>query len=132
MPNRKKHEQFDVFLAKKGVLLPDAQYGEIHKFMDRGVKFFGSNHRELDQYHGKGSKAKANGLRQWLNGKYNVIGQDRATDWLRSGLGHICLDEADEYLPKSYSWEDVFNYAYRLMVRRRWTKARFVPRRKKL
>jgi hypothetical protein len=128
MPSRKVHEEFDRFLAKKGVLLPDGQYGEVHVFMDRGVEAFGSKHRELDKYHGKGTRTKAKGLRQWLNGKYNVIGQNRATDWLRAGLGHICLDEAETCLDKDYSWEEVFDSAYRSMAQRRWTKARFIRR----
>ena len=128
MPCKDMHEQFDEFLAEKGVLLPDGQYGEVHAFMDRGVKNFGARHRELDIYHGIEAKVGASGLRRWLNGKYNVIGQERATDWLRAGLGHICLDEADARLNKSYSWEEVFNHAYRLMARRGWTRARFVPK----
>ncbi|MEM3629641.1 MAG: hypothetical protein QXE06_09795 [Candidatus Bathyarchaeia archaeon] len=128
MPCKDRHEQFDRFLAEKGVLLPDGQYGEVHAFMDRGVKNFGSRHRELDIYHGIGSRAKASGLRRWLNGKYNVIGQERATDWLRAGLGHICLDEANARLNKRHSWDEVFNHAYRLMSRRGWTRARFVPK----
>jgi hypothetical protein len=106
MPCRNKHEEFGRFLAKKGVLLPDGRYGEVHTFMDRGTETFGGKHREYDPYH------KEKGLRQWLNGKYNVIGQDLATDWLRAGLGHICLDEVESYLKKSYSWEEVFDSAY--------------------
>lgn len=121
MPSRNKHEEFDRFLAEKSVLLSDGQYGEVHAFMDRGVEAFGSQHRELDKYH------KEKGLRKWLNGKYNVIGQNRATDWLRAGLGHICLDEAETHLHESYSWEEVFDSAYRSMAQRRWTKTRFVP-----
>jgi len=128
MPSGKKHEEFDRFLAEKGILLPDGRYGEVHAFMDRGVKLFGSEHRKIDKYHGKGSRAKAKGLRQWLNGKFNVIGQDRATDWLRAGLGHICLDDAESCLDRSYSWDEIFDSAYRSMAQRRWTKARFVPR----
>lgn len=127
MPSRRKHEEFDRFLAGKSILLPDGQYGEVHAFMDRGVKLFGSEHRELDMYHGKGTGAKAKGLRQWLNGKFNVIGQDRATDWLRAGLGHICLDDAESCLDLNYSWDEIFDSAYRSMTRRRWTKARFIP-----
>jgi hypothetical protein len=121
MPSRQKHEAFDRYLARKHVLLPDGKYGEVHAFMDRGVRDFGASHREVDIYH------REKGLRQWLNGKYNVIGQDRATDWLRAGLGHICLDERESYLYKSYSWPEVFDSAYRSMAQRRWTKARFVP-----
>jgi hypothetical protein len=128
MPSKHRHEQFDRFLAERGVLLPDGQYGEVHAFMDRGVRNFGPKHRELDIYHGIGAKARANGLRRWLNGKHNVIGQERATDWLRAGLGHICLDEANARLNDSYSWEEVFSHAYRLMARRGWTRARFVPK----
>jgi hypothetical protein len=128
MPSRSKHEEFDRFLAKKGVLLPDGQYGEVHAFMDRGVKIFGSEHRKLDKYHGKGTRVKAKALRKWLNGKINVIGQNLATDWLRAGLGHICLDDAESYLDQSYSWEEVFDSAYRSMAQRRWTKTRFMPR----
>jgi hypothetical protein len=120
MPSRNKHEEFDRFLAGKGVLLHDGQYGEVHTFMDRGVNSFGAEHRVLDIYHQK------EGLRKWLNGKYNVIGQDRATDWLRAGLGHICLDEAESSLFKEYSWEEVFDSAYRSMSQKRWTKARFI------
>lgn len=116
MPCKDRHEQFDRFLAEKGVLLPDGQYGEVHAFMDRGVKNFGSRHRELDIYHGK----------------YNVIGQERATDWLHAGLGHICLDEANARLNKRHSWNEVFNHAYQLMFRRGWTRARFVPNKKAL
>jgi len=127
MPSRNWHEEFDRFLATKGVLLSNGGYGEVHTFMDRGVEIFGSMHRELDKYHGKGTSAKAKGLRRWLNGKYNVIGQDLATDWLRAGLGHICLDDAESYLNGSYSWEEVFDSAYRSMVQRKWTKARFMP-----
>jgi len=125
LPSRNIHEEFDRFLAKKNVLLPDGQYGEVHTFMDRGVESFGSEHRELDLYH------KEKGLRRWLNGKYNVIGQDRATDWLRAGLGHICLDEAESYLHERYSWEEVFDSAYRSMAQRRWTKVRFVRRKRR-
>jgi hypothetical protein len=128
MRSRNIHEEFDGILAKKGVLLPGGQYGEVHVFMDLGVRIFGKAHRELDMYHGKGTGTKAKGLRRWLNGKYNVIGQDLATDWLRAGLGHICLDEAERKLPKKYPWEKVFDSAHRCMVRRKWTKARFVPR----
>lgn len=128
MPSRSKHEEFDRFLAKKGVLLPDGQYGEVHAFMDRGVKIFGSEHRKLDKYHGKGTRVKAKALRKWLNGKINVIGQNLATDWLRAGLGHICLDDAESRLDQSYSWEEVFDSAYLSMTQRRWTKARFMPR----
>ena len=128
MPSRSIHEEFDRVLAKKGILLPDGKYGEVHAFMDRGVEVFGSKHRELDKYHGRGTKTKAKGLRKWLNGMFNVIGQDRATDWLRAGLGHICLDEAESYLHEDYSLEEVFDSAYRSMAQRRWTKARFVPR----
>jgi hypothetical protein len=128
MPSRRKHEEFDRILAKKGVLLPEGQYGKVHAFMDRGVGIFGGAHRELDIYHGKGTRTKATGLRQWLNGKYNVIGPDLATDWLRAGLGHICLDEAERKLPKKYPWEKVFDSAYRCMAQRRWTRSRFIPR----
>lgn len=114
MPDRSRHEQFDRFLAERGILLHDSQYGEVHKFMDNGVKLFGARHRGVDKYHGE------EGLRQWINGKYNIIGQDRATDWLRAGLGHICLDEAESSLDKQYSMDEVFNSAYRSMVKRGW------------
>jgi hypothetical protein len=126
MPSKNIHEEFDGFLAKKGVLLPDGQHGQVHDFMDRGVKYFGSRHREVDKYHGKGTRVRAKGLRKWLNGKFNVIGQNRATDWLRAGLGHICLDDADSSLDESYSLEEVFKSGYLSMVQRKWTKARFI------
>lgn len=90
--------------------------------MDRGVWSFGVTHRERDFYHTE------KGLRKWLNGKYNVIGQKRATDWLRSGLGHICLDELESRLVLDYPWAEVFDSAYRSMVQRGWVKTRFVAR----
>lgn len=120
MPTRRKHEEFDIFLAEKDVLLSDGQYGEVHSFMDRGVIFYGAAHRKLDVYH------REKGLRRWINGKFNVIGQDRATDWLRAGLGHICLDNTDSTLWRTYSWGAVFDSAYRSMAQKRWTKSRFV------
>jgi len=122
MPQRHKHEEFDRFLAMKGVLVPDGQYGIVHAFMDLGVKSFGASHRDNDPYHW------VEGLRNWLNGKFNVIGQDRATDWLRAGLRHICLDDAESRLPQRNSWEEVFNSAYRSMVRRGWVRSRFISR----
>lgn len=97
-------------------------------FMDRGVEAFGSRHRELDIYHGRGTRARMSGLRRWLRGKCNVIGQDRATDWLRAAYGHICLDEAETALEAKYSWEEVFDPAFRSMAQRKWTKARFIYR----
>ena len=121
MPNRIFHERFDKYLSERAVLLEDRRYGAVHAFMDRGVKSFGGTHREMDLYH------QEEGLRKWLNGKYNVIGQDQATDWLRAGLGHICLDEANSSIHMKYSWEKVFDSAYRSMAQRRWNRARFVP-----
>lgn len=120
MYKRKDHIKFDEYLSERGVLLEDAGYDKVHAFMDAGVKSFGAQHRLLDPFH------KGKGLRSWLNGQWNVIGQDRATDWLRAGLGHICLDEADTELDLKYSVEEVFDSAYRSMVQRGWTKARFV------
>lgn len=122
MPSRNMHEEFDRFLAMKGVIFQDGQYGDVHDFMDLGVKSFGANHRKLDFYHNE------EGLRQWINGKYNIIGQNRATDWLRAGLGHICLDEAESTLAEKYLWEEVFDSAYRSMVQRGWARVRFVRR----
>lgn len=118
MPNRNIHEQFDVFLAKKDILLPDGRYGKVHEFMDLGVKSFGSTHREEDYFHGE------EGLRSWIKGKYNVIGQDRATDWLRAGLGHICLD-AMHRKNKDCSLDELFNSAYRSMAQRSWDRSYF-------
>lgn len=122
MPSKNMHEKFDKYLADKGALLPDGKYGVVHGFMDKGVHSFGGNHRNVDIYH------RGIGLRSWLKGKYNVIGQERATDWLRAGLGHICLDEADSILSEVYPWEDIFDSAYRSMAQRKWTKARFISR----
>lgn len=122
MPNRMFHEQFDEYLSDHAVLLEGGRYGTVHSFMDRGVKTFGAMHRELDLYH------QQSGLRRWLNGKYNLIGQDQATDWLRAGLGHICLDQAESSLPTVYSWKEVFDSAYRSMAQKGWNRSRFVPR----
>ena len=100
----------------------------MYDFIDRGVEIFGCKHREKDPYHGEGTRAKTRDLRNWLNGKYNVIGQDRATDWLRAALGHICLDDAYRELYYNYSRDEIFDSAYRYMYRRRWTKKKFAPK----
>jgi len=122
MPDRRTHEEFDRYLVDRGVLLPNTKYGEVHKFMDAGVKDFGGEHREVDYYH------DVDGLRDWLNGKYNVI-QNLATYWLRAGLGHICLDEKESSLSDEYSLDEVFDSAFRSMAQRGWTKSFFKPRR---
>lgn len=127
MPPRKTHEEFDRYLADRGVLIPYSQfekskYKTVHVFMDRGVYTYGPEHREHDIYH------REKGLRSWLNGQINVIEQDLATDWLRVGLGHICLDEAESSLDPKYSLEEVFDSAYRSMAQRGWTKKYFVAR----
>jgi len=122
MPQSRTHTQFDEYLAEKGVLLTDGKYKSVHKFMDEGVWSFGSEHRELDFYHGE------DGLRQWLNGKWNVIGQDRATDWLRAGFGHLCLDDAERRLGKKVSNIKLFDSAYRSMCQRSWKRKYFRKR----
>jgi len=110
-------------LAKRDVLLKDGAYAKVHEFMDRGVGAYGASHRGKDVFH------QEVGLRSWLNSRINVIGQDRATDWLRAGLGHICLDEAESGLDRRYSMASVFDSAYRSMAQRRWTNVRFRVRR---
>ena len=122
MPSRGKHKQFDKYLAERHVLLSEAEYDKLHEFMDRGVGLYGSEHRERDVFHAE------EGLRSWINGKYNVIGQDLATDWLRAGLGHISLDEMERALDDDYDWHEVFDSAYRSMAQRGWIRARFVAR----
>ncbi len=122
MPNRNKHEQFDVFLADKGILLPDGRYGEVHDIMDKGTKIYGSFHRKYDPVH------EEKGLRAWILFKYSTIGQDRATDWLRAGLGHICLDEMYSRFKGKKSWDKIFNSAYRSMAQRSWDRSYFKPR----
>ena len=119
MPDRDLHENFDKYLAIRGVFLPDGRYGQVHTFMDLGVNIYGSTHQEDDIYH------KEEGLRSWINGKFSIIGQDRATDWLRAGLGHICLDVANRRVPESEPWDTLFDSAYRSMAQRRWDRVKF-------
>ena len=123
MPNRNIHLEFDRFLIQKNVLFPDANYDNVHKFVDAGVFSYGRNHRIVDIYH------QEEGVRRWLNGKINVIPQERATDWLRCALGHFCLDDANSKLDERHYLEDVFDYAYKLMKQRRWTNAHFKRKR---
>ncbi|MGB3478775.1 MAG: hypothetical protein WBB67_06415 [bacterium] len=120
MPVRTVHKEFDKYLSERGILLPDASYDRVHEFIDRGIYTFGAQHRELDIYH------QEEGLRSWLHSKYNIIGQDLATDWLRAGLGHFCLDEADSSLNGRYSQDSLFDSAYLSMAQRGWTKVKFV------
>jgi hypothetical protein len=126
MPNRITHERFDEFLANKGILLSDARYGNVHRFMDTGVKIYGPDHRNYDPYH------ERDGICTWITGKRNVINQDHATDWVRSALGHICLDKAATRFKNKkrsdYSEDALFKSAYRSNVQKGWTRARFVRR----
>lgn len=120
------HLKFDEYLAKRGILLSDGKYNAVHKFIDKGIKFYGAEHRTNDPYHKFTRRLQA--LRTWLNGKYNIIGQDRATDWLRAGVGHLFLDYFTSNLDRRYSWLSIFDSAYRSMVQRGWTGVRFLRR----
>ena len=121
MPLGPKHKKFDRYLAERGVLFPNASYEKVHEFIDRGVKKYGPNHREKDDYH----NADEHAFRDWLNGKSNIIKQDMATDWLRAGYGHYCLDDAERRSPKNISDDKLFDSAYRSMCQKGWDRAKF-------
>ncbi len=125
MPSVAMHVKFDEYLAERGVLLHKKTYPAVHKFMDKGAKIYGPQHREIDPFHTVERNAEA--LRSWINGKYAVVGPDTATDFLRSGYGHIALDIAVSKLYKTYGQRSIFDSAYRSMIQRGWHKKFFKP-----
>ena len=88
MPNRNKHLMFDDILREKGVI-GGTEGRVIHDRMDKNVKYFLKDHREIDWWHCE------KGIREFVKNLSNSgfgIRQDKATDYIRIGLGHICLD----------------------------------------
>ena len=124
---RPVHTRFDRYLSERGVLLDDSDCEHVHKFIDEGSKIRGSQHRDKDPYHDKDEHDR---FRVWLNDKYNAIGQDRATDWLRSDLGHFSLDHAKDSLRRNASEKSLFDFANRSMCQKSLDGAKFYPKKR--
>ena len=88
MPTRDRHLAFDEILRNKGVIgLTDGNI--MHDRMDRNVKYLLKDHREIDWWH------HDKGIREYVRNMSHSgfgISQDKATDYIRIGLGHIALD----------------------------------------
>lgn len=121
MPSRQTHIKFDNYLIERGVLI-DSSYSRIHTFIDKGTGTFGGQHRDEDFYHSE------EGIRQYLNGKVGIYGQELTSSWLRSGLGHFCLDETATRRGCEDEEKELFKSAYLSMVRKGYTKKYFRQR----
>lgn len=121
MPSKKIHSKFDNYLIGRGVLI-DSSYSKIHTFIDKGTQTFGGKHRDTDFYHSE------EGIRQYLNGKVGIYGQELTSSWLRAGLGHLCLDKSATRRGCEDEEKELFKSAYRSMVRGGYTKKYFRQR----
>jgi hypothetical protein len=118
MPIRVIHNGFDGYLVEKGYPPDGYDYDIVHARIDRGVQWYGGAHRELDFYHSE------DGLRDWLTGMQNRgAAQDKLTAYLRCGLAHFALDEADtrwyDRDPEGYvtlPWDKVYEGALKSML----------------
>ena len=111
MPSRRLHMKFDDYLKDKGVIYLDSYPESVHKRMDRGVEWFGPEHREWDYYHGE------EGIRDWLSGFEHLAYRETLTDYLRAALGHVVLDDI-ERRGNYYDEDDLIVRAYRSFVGR--------------
>lgn len=121
MPSRQIHIKFDKYLIERDVLI-DSSYSKIHTFIDKGTGTFGGQHREQDFYHSE------EGIRQYLNGKIGIFGQELTTSWLRAGFGHLCLDKTATRRGGMDQDKELFKSAYQSMVRGGYTKKYFRQR----
>ena len=118
MPIRLIHLQFDQHLIDRNYLPDNFDYNVVHNRIDYGVKWYGGKHREKDWYHSE------EGFRDWLYGMSNRgASQEKLTAYLRCGMGHFSLDEADgrwyQRDPDGYDslpWEKVFEGALKSYV----------------
>ena len=111
MPVRRIHNKFDDYLKEKEIIYFDSYPETVHKRMDQGVKWFGSEHREWDYYHGE------EGIRDWLSGFEHLAHQETLTDYLRAALGHVVLDDI-ERRGKYSNEDDLIKRAYRSFIAR--------------
>ena len=119
MPNRQTHLRFDEYLKERGIIYDDTVATTVHNRLDKGVKKYGPDHRELDFWHSE------EGLREWIGGLPANMLQTTATDYLRAGLGHIALDEMKQRNPEKTDGE-LFKLAYRSYSQKGYGRTRFV------
>jgi len=111
MPDRRLHLKFDDYLKSKGIINEFTNGNSVHDRMDRGVDYFGPDHREIDYYHSE------EGIRSWLSGFQHLAYPETLRDYLRIGLGHIVLDEI-ESRSTYYDEYDLLKRAYRSFIAR--------------
>jgi len=111
LPSRRVHLDFDEYLKDHGVISGYTYANSVHARMDRGINYWGPDHREMDFYHSE------EGIREWLRGFSHLAYQETLTDYLRVALGHLVLD----YLASRYEYENKYELmksAYRSFRRR--------------
>ena len=127
MPVRQIHRDFDEYLIERGYLVEGYDYNIVHSRIDYGVKWYGGNHREIDEWHSE------EGLRSWLNGLVSKGAyQEKLTVYLRCGLFHLALDDADvrqyDEDPEGYEnlpWDKIFEGALKSAIKRGYHKKYF-------
>lgn len=86
MPTRKYHLEFDNILRDRGVIYEDTFGDTVHSRLDKNVKKYGPDHRELDDWH------QPESIRIFIYNMEHWISQETATDYLRIAYGHVVLD----------------------------------------
>jgi hypothetical protein len=117
MPPRKNHLEFDERLRKNNVICDDTYGDTVHARMDKHVKTYGADHRELDYFHSD------TGIRDFIHNIVNSLGtiyQSTATDYVRIAYGHLCLDYMASKLRRKYdcdyedlNWRQVYTRTWR-------------------
>jgi hypothetical protein len=124
MPSMNRHLEFDEKRLKKNRVICEETSGRtVHKRMDRNVKKYGSDHRNLDEWH------SPDGIRDMIDNFVETVGIDpiTATDYVRIAYGHRCLDYIASKYPTA-EWGEVFTRAYRLFRSNDFHNKRYRPR----
>ena len=124
LPTRKVHSKLDERLKEDGIICIDTNTEKVHDRIDRDVKKFGAEHRDLSDYHNE------EGVRWWINKWSHLASQDTKTDYLRIALGHLTLDEvASNPKNRNKSEEGLIQTASRTFKRRGYHRKFFRERR---
>jgi len=111
MPNRRIHLKFDKYLKDRGIITDDLDANSVHDRMDRDLIYWGPEHREIDFYHSE------EGIREWSKIFQHLSYQETLTDYLRVGLGHLCLDDV-ESRREWINEKELITRAYRSFIAR--------------
>lgn len=124
LPSRRTHTKLDERLKEEGIICTDTKTQKVHDRIDRDVKKFGADHRDLSNYHNE------EGARWWINRWAHLANQETKTDYLRTSLGHFVLDEvASNPRNKNKNEDQLVQTAFRSFKRRGYNRKYFRERR---